>query len=734
MTGIIDSIKDTVEKTEEKVDDVKKKAASWQSQGPLGKLYQMSDAIANIVEPFTKVQNAAIELSKSLGLSTKSIMDTTQRTIELNRERQLSMVYNVSTEEILGLRKNLASVIGRNVAFDEAGSTFKNVNGNIVKEITPDESELDYLLAARNVVGEERVGQMVAGFDKIGKNMKSAAKMFGQMAQEAGEYGINFQAYSDNLIKNLDLAQTYNFKNGVDGLKEMARKATELRQDMQQVTRLADKVGTVTGAIETASQLQVLGGSFAALANPLAMLNESLVNPEALQDRLLEMTRNSAQYDPTTHQIRMDAFSRLQIRRAAEAMGVDPNNLITQAFAQARQGEIQSQMDRFVGLSDNVQKMLKNVGQIDDKTGVAGATIDGEFRSIGEIAESQDLQDKLIEENRPYTDDIRDISKNVQGIYQRLGGAKSQMENEAARNITREGVYNGKSSYQLIWDFLNNNFTPEAIFGAANISQIEQNISTLFNTFVNTLSTSFNQAFNNVNSPEDFGKNWVNSLEKILGPDNELTKTLSPLADKFGTEAGKLAESINGFTQKYGVDFLSGFKDSSIIQIPNGTEAPIIINMGGNRAAVENTGTGTATTPGTTTSVSREIPPAISVSYGATDYGPISNSLTEIEQTVNQILKSTEESQGVKFIFVANPETMQGSTVAPQTTQTYTTYSPEQGGGTSTINHIITFDGKIIAEGKEINIEKILEKHPQILQSISKQISEVIATELANRS
>ena len=248
------------------------------------------------------------------------------------------------------------------------------------------------------------------------------------------------------------------------------------------------------------------------------------------------------------------------------------------------------------------------------------------------------------------------------------------------------------------------------------------------------MSTSFNQAFNNVNSPEDFGKNWVNSLEKILGPDNELTKTLSPLADKFGTEAGKLAESINGFTQKYGVDFLSGFKDSSIIQIPNGTEAPIIINMGGNRAAVENTGTGTTTTPGTTTSVSREIPQAISVSYGATDYGPISNSLTEIEQTVNQILKSTEESQGVKFIFVANPETMQGSTVAPQTTQTYTTYSPEQGGGTSTINHIITFDGKIIAEGKEINIEKILEKHPQILQSISKQISEVIATELANRS
>jgi hypothetical protein len=174
-------------------------------------------------------------------------------------------------------------------------------------------------MAGAKLVGPEMMSQITTGYDKLGISMKSAGKAVGKLFKEAGEYGINFQLYSKNFANNLAMAQTYTFRNGVDGLKEMARKATEIRQDMQQVARFADKVGTVTGAVETAARLQVLGGSFTAMANPLAMLNESLTDMNGLQDRLTEMTKGAATYNSATHQIDIDPLTRMRIKAAAEA-------------------------------------------------------------------------------------------------------------------------------------------------------------------------------------------------------------------------------------------------------------------------------------------------------------------------------------------------------------------------------------------------------------------------------
>ena len=74
------------------------------------------------------------------------------------------------------------------------------------------------------------------------------------MFSDASKQGLSFEKYSDNVAKNIKIAQNYTFKNGLKGLESMAKKATAMKMDMQQVAALADKVSTVEGAIDVSAQ------------------------------------------------------------------------------------------------------------------------------------------------------------------------------------------------------------------------------------------------------------------------------------------------------------------------------------------------------------------------------------------------------------------------------------------------------------------------------------------------
>lgn len=436
-----EELKDILKEFGHEVTDTTKNIAK--ANAGIGFFTQQLQSQLNILEntlaPFSKVQQGAIELAKSMGLASKSIMANSQRMIAANKQLSLSMNYNISNERMFQLQQSIASQLNRNVAIDMYGSIQKNERGEIVRDVN--DSELENLVAASKIFGDESVSEMVAGFDRIGKSMSSAAKMSGKLYKEAGQYGINLGKYSQNFVKNLSMVQNYNFRNGIDGLKEMARKATEIRQEMSQISQFADKVGSVTGAVETAANLQVLGGSFAGLANPLAMLNESLTNVEGLQDRFNQMTQGMATYNSFTRQIEMSPLDRMRIKRAAEAMGVDANNLIDQAYAQARRAEIKNQMEG-IGINNaEAARLLPNVGEIDSETGLAGATIGGQFRTLSEIAGSSELQAQLVEESRSEGEDIKEIARQVMGIKDLIEGRYKQAENQAAVNITRETAF-----------------------------------------------------------------------------------------------------------------------------------------------------------------------------------------------------------------------------------------------------------------------------------------------------
>ena len=532
-----------------------------------GFITYMNNVVAT-VRPFTQVQDAAAKLAKSLGLGGQAIMRTAMGVVAANQRLKLSMNYNISDVELVNLQQKVLGKIGRNVGITQVDTVLRNSQGEVVNPNF--ESELGLIAAASKAIDENTLADMIAGFDKVGKSMGSAAKMTGKLYKEAGEYGINLEEYAGKFVSNLGMAQTYNFRNGVNGLKEMARKATEIRQDMKQIASFADKVGTVTGAVETAANLQVLGGSFATMANPLAMLNESLTNMEGLQDRFNQMTAGAARYNSITHEIEMDPVTRQIMKRAAESMGVSSENLIDQAYAQARRSEIERQM-RVVGtgtLNEDFIKLVKNSGTIDSETGMAGVTIGNDFMTLSDLAgktpeEQKRLQEQLVAETRSESEDIKAIAKSVMTIEAGVEGREKQMTNEMAANKLSPGVLGGKSMVENVAGLIFTKFNDEVISGIARMTFPVESFKNAFQTAAGSAMANFITPFN-ANNGEEFVTQISNAFTKTFG-DGPIATLFNNLTTELSAGLKDLAISVNGFTKATAdLDFLKQFHSPNL--------------------------------------------------------------------------------------------------------------------------------------------------------------------------
>lgn len=544
------------------------------SSGVAKMLNGILDDALGLIEPFSTVQSSVAEMVRSLGLGNSNIIQMSKNLVETNHQLELSKKYGFSNKQMLEAQARITGELGRNALMDMKG---------------PD-STLENIMAGTRLVGSEMMSQITTGYDKLGISMKTAGKAVGKLFKEAGEYGINFQLYSKNFASNLAMAQKYTFRNGVDGLKEMARKATEIRQDMQQVANFANKVGTVTGAVETAARLQVLGGSFTAMANPLAMLNESLTDMNGLQDRLTEMTKGAATYNSRTHQIEIDPLTRMRIKAAAEAAGLNADNLFDQATAQARRGEIKNQIQG-MGVDDRLEKILLNSGQIDEN-GVAGLTVGDEFLSVAELMNKPDKVDEFIRQNTTQEEDVKQIAANVLSIAEVVTGRQQQMVNEKAYQSVQPGIIGGLSTVDLATASILRVGTPE-MQAMAKMDEYANNILAHGVNIGSSIMSSF-LAAGNASSPQEFGENIGKAFGDIFGPSAEnFMKNIGEGA------ADWVANVSKRLKDEYGIDTLAynhGEKGS--------TASPVTSSTATGTTVAPSTGGSTTTAGAGTTSSS----------------------------------------------------------------------------------------------------------------------------------
>lgn len=273
-------------------------------------------------------------------------------------------------------------------------------------------------------------GDTLGMFDTFGRSLQSTDEYFSKLYGKAGSKGLSFKKMTDAIKSNLKMAQTYTFSKGVDGLQKMAETSTRLKYNMSEVSKFAEKVNTVEGAIKTAANLSVLGGDFAQFSNPMGLLYESLNDMEGLNDRMVKMFSDKAYFDKDKGQIEISSFDRRQMRSAAEAMGVDPNEMMNIAMNKARENIV----EKAAGgkYSEDTLDYIRNLAQI-NKNGQAY------------IADTQGLVGKKGEE--------------ILLSDPRFAKLLPSLEEESKRKDNKENAGLGDVfvQTQTIYDFLDNN-------------------------------------------------------------------------------------------------------------------------------------------------------------------------------------------------------------------------------------------------------------------------------------
>lgn len=378
--------------------------------------------VQRINDAWAQVDHAASQYTKTLGGTAAAMEKLRKQTINTVVKGHIGVDFNVSMEELLRAQQQYVQGVGRALRLDKTQQTS--------------------LAAMTSVMGAEGATRLGAALENFGISLNGTANHVGRMWKEAAEAGISFEKYSENVRENITIAQNYTFRNGIRGLESMAKKATAIKMDMRQIEAFASKVNTLEGSMETAAKLQVLGGPFASLSDPLGMLNEGLMDMEGLMDRVTRMVGGLGSFNKATGEVVVSAFNKTRIRAAAEAMGMDYSQLMTSINAQARRNEIEKQI-RASGnpnsLNEKMLELFKNSATFNEQ-GVAGVSINGEFKTLSDLKNNDYTE--LIKETQSESADIKDIAKSVRSLVDIRQGARKQYE--ANKALIQETIGSGQ--------------------------------------------------------------------------------------------------------------------------------------------------------------------------------------------------------------------------------------------------------------------------------------------------
>lgn len=317
---------------------------------------------------------------------------------------ELSRRYGVTYEELTKYQQGYATETGRAVQLS------KDNYGSIA--------------AISKQIGEENAIGYLSEVDKLGISIEDATDQISSLMNVSKKTGVTAAKASQNFTKNLKLAQSYTFRNGVDGIEKMTVLSTKLRLDMDSIARIADNISTPEGAIESAAKLQVLGGSFANLANPMALLNEGLNDMEGLTERIVKMFSGKGVFNTKTGQVDIGSMDKTFIKRAAEALGADANEMLNLAYQRVRQNAISKQISVGAGFDDETKSLIESIAQFNKKTGQFEITYTDQSgeQVTREVRRLTALEAKQIKPQQNQEQNIRDIAASTQSMNDILKG------------------------------------------------------------------------------------------------------------------------------------------------------------------------------------------------------------------------------------------------------------------------------------------------------------------------
>ena len=293
------------------------------------------------------------------------------------------------------------------------------------------------LYATSDLLGES-FGTLTKNFSDVGI---SIAKVGGEVEKSisyVNSIGMNAKVVMKEVVTNVDLLNRFNFKEGVLGFSKMAATAAMLKVDMQSIQSFADKVFDIQGAVDTAAAFQRLGVFMGDLADPFALMNSSLNNPQGLINSIAKAGEMFTELNVETGRIEINPSAMGMFKELGDATGLGADKVKKMAIALREFNERAAEIDFKFDITDDQKMFIANLSYLndkgeyvinvkDEKTGESIAKKVSELtdKQISKLQDLSNEKPKTMEDLARESMSITDIIKNdVQAIkYKILFGA-----------------------------------------------------------------------------------------------------------------------------------------------------------------------------------------------------------------------------------------------------------------------------------------------------------------------
>lgn len=381
--------------------------------------------VSKLGEPWGKADQAAYDFGKHIGASSKAVEQLRDQTIKFGAAAHIGENYNATIAEMINLQESYAKQVGRNLQLTN--------------------TQRETLLATSKIMGDKAI-DFSKKLENLGIGLERSGDLAAKMFNEASKSGVSFEKYSESVTANLTKVQSYGFRNGVEGLTAMAKKAAEVNLNIAEAFKVADKIqtGGIQEAIKMGANLQVLGGSFAQMGDPMGMLYQGLNDVEGLQDRMVKMFSRLGQIE--NGQVKISAANRLRVNAAAQAMGISNDEMFNMISRQAVRGQVSKQMGGRFDNDEELKELIMNTATL-NKNNEAVVNINGQEKKLSEVSEKDKAYLKDLQKSE--SEDIKDIAQILRGYTDKQSGFTKEVENQKAQSFDFIGK-GTKAIYQAI--------------------------------------------------------------------------------------------------------------------------------------------------------------------------------------------------------------------------------------------------------------------------------------------
>lgn len=355
-----------------------------------------------------KYNEQAISDAKRLGMSLKSAY--AYQTAMMQTSKELARNFGMTADQAMKMQQSFFEATGKATLLSK--------------------SQMEDVAAASKILGTESVASAIKIMDNMGSTAGEAVELMDRTYQRAANSGFDSVQMSKKFVENMSLANKLTFRSGVDGISRMTLLSERMKFNLQNVASVADKFSSIEGAINGSAQMQMLGGQYASsFGNPMAVLYESMANPEALYKRMLKTFSTQAVFNKETGEAEIDPYQLQLMKEAAKAMGVNPDEAVSSAKAQVKNKEIDAVIARnfnLKGIKEEDKVRLENMAQFNKETGtwnVSYTGLDGEKKTTDINSLSARDMKEIMRDN---VDPVMDIKDHVRKIASELVGTKER--------------------------------------------------------------------------------------------------------------------------------------------------------------------------------------------------------------------------------------------------------------------------------------------------------------------